>query len=258
MNIFKLSQVQKICLSGILLALIIVFTKVLSIQNLPALPFVRISIGPALIIFTSIILGPIYGGIVGGLSDLLGYFIVDFTGLPPYYLFTLQYFLLGFFAYFIVKLFLLIKKQYISLTINIILSSLIYVGLIIYLTYTNSLEFSSTSFVLENWLKITLAVVAFLLFALLYVALYFIHRYFKKKNNHLPIFSFLNAITVLEICFALFLGSGLKTYYFEVPFLLIFMAQAMVFFIDVPLYLFILLLLLRLVKSYYKIKESEK
>ena len=66
MNTIKLSQVQKICLSGILLALIIVFTKVLSVQNLPALPFVRISIGPALIIFTSLILGPVYGGSVGG------------------------------------------------------------------------------------------------------------------------------------------------------------------------------------------------
>lgn len=255
MNIIKLSQVQKICLSGILLALIIVFTKVLSVQNLPALPFVRISIGPALIIFTSLILGPVYGGIVGGLSDLLGYFIVDFTGLPPYYLFTLQYFLLGFFAYFIVRLFLLIKKTYVSLIINITLSSLIYIGLLIYLTYSDCLNFASTTYVLENWLKITLAIVAFLLFALLYVLAYFINRYFKKKNNHLPLFPFLNAITVLEICFALFLGSGLKTYYFEVPFLLIFMAQAIVFFIDVPLYLFILLLLLRLVKSYYKIKE---
>lgn len=254
MNTFKLSHVQRISLAGIFLALIIVFTKVLSIQNLPALPFVRISIGPALIIFSSITLGPIYGGIVGGLSDLLGYFIVDFTGLPPYYLITLQYLLLGFCSYFVIKLFSLIKRPSISLIVNISLMTIIYIALLVYLTYQDHIILSGgASFVLENWMKIVTAIVVFILFALLYVFVYLIHRYFKKKNeDKIPLFSLLNAITVLEIIFPLFLGSALKTYYFEVPFLIIFMAQAIVFFIDIPLYFFFIILLLRLISRYYK------
>ena len=61
----KLDTVQKITLSGIFLALVIIFTRFLAIQYIPVIPFVRISLGPALIIFSSLLLGPVYGGIIG-------------------------------------------------------------------------------------------------------------------------------------------------------------------------------------------------
>ena len=76
MNKIKIDSVQRIAIGGLLLALIIIFTRFLSFQNIPLIPFVRISIGPALIIFASLLLGPIYGGIIGGLSDILGILLV--------------------------------------------------------------------------------------------------------------------------------------------------------------------------------------
>ena len=68
----KISQVQKITLSALFLALIIILTRITPLQNIPVIPWIRISLGPALIIFSSLILGPIYGAIVGALSDILG------------------------------------------------------------------------------------------------------------------------------------------------------------------------------------------
>ena len=108
----KNSPVFKICFSGLLLALIIIFTRFLSLQNIPVLPFVRISFGPGLIIFASLFLGPIYGGAIGGLSDILGIVLVPSAlgyGINPW--FTLVYTLLGVLPWCLLKLFNIIKNK---------------------------------------------------------------------------------------------------------------------------------------------------
>ncbi|MDY0100542.1 MAG: ECF transporter S component, partial [Bacilli bacterium] len=108
----KLDHVQKITLSGILLALIIIFTRFLAIQYIPFLPFIRISIGPALIIFSSILLGPLYGGLLGGLSDLLGILLVpNPQGFMINPFIILLYTVLGIVPYFVFKLIKKVKSQ---------------------------------------------------------------------------------------------------------------------------------------------------
>ena len=65
--------VHKICLAGLIMALVVVLQKVVAINYIPVIPFVRLSLGgPALIIFASVLLGPIYGMLIGIGSDLLG------------------------------------------------------------------------------------------------------------------------------------------------------------------------------------------
>ena len=77
-DFIELSIVKKICLSGILMALIVIFNKVLAINYI--IPFARISFGSiALIIFASIVLGPFYGAIIAGVADILGYFMFDMS-----------------------------------------------------------------------------------------------------------------------------------------------------------------------------------
>ena len=74
----NLTVIQKICLSGLFMALIVILQKVVAVNYLAFAPFVRISFGgPALIIFASVLLGPIYGALIGMGSDLLGYLIFD-------------------------------------------------------------------------------------------------------------------------------------------------------------------------------------
>ena len=112
----KTSLIQKITLSGLLLALTIIFTRFLSIQNIPVIPFVRISIGPALIILTSLLLGPICGLVVGAGSDILGIVLVpNALGYSINPLFTVVYGLLGLLPWFIYFLVKRIKNPQISL-----------------------------------------------------------------------------------------------------------------------------------------------
>ena len=101
----NLTLIQKICLSGLFMAIVVILQKVVAINYLAFAPFVRVSLGgPALIIFASILLGPIYGMLIGIGSDLLGYLIFDPRMYPPYLQITAIYALLGFVSYFVFSL----------------------------------------------------------------------------------------------------------------------------------------------------------
>ena len=50
----KLSQIQKITMAAVMIVLTIIFTRLLSIQNIQVIPFVRISLGPAVVILASL------------------------------------------------------------------------------------------------------------------------------------------------------------------------------------------------------------
>ena len=53
----NLTTVQKICFAGIFIAVVTILQKVLAINYIPVVPFLRISLGgPAVIIFSSIFL----------------------------------------------------------------------------------------------------------------------------------------------------------------------------------------------------------
>ena len=98
----NLTVIQKICLSGLFMAIAVILQKVVAINYLAFAPFVRVSVGvPALIMFSSILLGPVYGLFVGIASDFLGYFIFDASGYPPFLQITAIYALLGFLSYFV-------------------------------------------------------------------------------------------------------------------------------------------------------------
>ena len=107
----NLTVIQKICLSGLIMALVVILQKVVAINYLAFAPFVRISLGgPALIIFASVLLGPVYGLLIGAASDLLGYLVFDPRTYPPFLQITAIYALLGFVSYFVFSLVFSIKK----------------------------------------------------------------------------------------------------------------------------------------------------
>jgi len=92
---------KRIAYLAFLTALTIIFTRILSIR----IPFagvegVRIGFGALPIIFAGVAFGPLSGGIVGALGDLMGYFINPMGAYMPH--FTLTSFLTGFIPGFIV------------------------------------------------------------------------------------------------------------------------------------------------------------
>ena len=93
----RLSLTSKICLAAIFIVLATICQKVVAINYIAVIPFLRISFGgPAIIIFSSILLGPWFGLLVGLGSDVLGYFIFDPKNNAFFPQITAIYALLGF------------------------------------------------------------------------------------------------------------------------------------------------------------------
>lgn len=247
----KLSQVHKITLSGLLLALTIILTRITPLQNFPLIPWIRISLGPSLIIFTSILLGPIYGAIVGAGSDILGIVLFPNSlgyGINP--LFTLVYGLLGVLPWL---LYFLIKKVHVRfLEIGLVggVSILVFVALIYFIFFSPTI---AANYSFELWHKILIVSIAFVLFVATVILLFAIERYYKNKYGELASpFKVAFVVLVSEVLLMLLLNSFVKTFTFEVNFWIIFFAQAIVFFIDVPLNTFVVEGLLLLT---YRIKN---
>lgn len=249
----KIGQVQKITISALLLALTIILTRVTPLQNFALIPWIRISLGPALIIFASLLCGPFYGAIVGAGSDILG--IVLFPnalgyGINP--LFTLVYGLLGIFPWLIYHLVKFIKNDAVLYICSGIASILLFAILTILMFFSPSI---AANYDFNLTIKIVILSVAFILLIGTMIALYFVSKYFKKKGegNFLP-----NRISfvclVSEILLMLFLNSLVKTITFEVNYWIIFFAQLIVYFINVPLNSFVVNWLLILFDRHLKNK----
>lgn len=249
MNKIKIDSVQRIAIGGLLLALIIIFTRFLSFQNIPLIPFVRISIGPALIIFASLLLGPIYGGVIGGLSDILGIILVpNALGYSINPFFTLIYTLLGVLPWCVFKLVNYIKSNKLIYIISISILVSLFIFLTIFLLLNDAIVLFSKQYNFELYQKILIIVICSLLISALSVGIYFIDRYFchKNKDTYASFSSFKVAFTsiVVELLVLLVLNSIVKMIYFEIDFLVIFFTQSIVFIIDVALDSFIVTLLL--------------
>ena len=244
--------VHKITLSGLILALVIIFTRFLSIQNIPFIPFVRISLGPALIIFASIYLGPIFGAVIGGASDILGIVLVPNSlgyGINP--MITLVYALLGVVPWLIYKLIKMVKKPQIT---KICLSSaliLLWLFILFFLIFNNQITLFGKTYIFEIWHKVLIIVLSFVFMSGSAVAIFFINRHFEHKFSDLQVNPYNVAFASLtaEFFVLLILNSIVKMFFFEVDFLFIFFSQAIVFFIDIPLNTIVITYLLVMMKK---------
>jgi hypothetical protein len=81
----RYSDVQKISLSAFLLILATLATVIAKMSGIPFLRFCQITFAPAVIMFASLSMGPLYGANVGGGSDLLGFLLYPTGTLNPFY-----------------------------------------------------------------------------------------------------------------------------------------------------------------------------
>lgn len=247
----KLDQVIKISLSGLILALVIIFTRFLSIQNIPVLPFVRISLGPALIIFASILLGPLYGGVIGGASDILGILLVpNALGFVINPWFTLIYTLLGILPWCFYQIFKRFSKEKPSF----ILFSSVLLALWVFVLVCGLTNQAILGHTFEAYQLILVFIISFILCVLVIVGVFFINRYFMKRSN----FSVMNIALVCllsEILIMLIGNSIVKSIFFEIDYLVILFFQGIVFFINIPLNTFVVSYLLKLTNKVFLYKN---
>ena len=225
-----------------LMALAVILQKVVAVNYIPALPFVRVSFcGPALIIFASILLGPIYGALVGIASDLLGYLIFDPRTYPPFLQITAIYFVLGFVSYFVFSLVRSINNRKLMLGIEVGTLAAIWIAAFLFLLLNANVELV---------FKIVVPIVS----ALLFIGLILFSVLFKGKEES-------QLMSPLHICFASFIcdffilllfGSFMKACAFGFGlFVTIFLCQAIVMFVNVVLDTFFITTFQKFTKKYF-------
>ena len=254
-NLLKnnLKPIQKICLTGLFIALAMVLQKVLAINYIPIVPFLRISLGgPAIIIFSSIFLGPLYGLVVGVASDVIGYFLLDpkMMGFLPQI--SVIYGVLGLVSCFVFLIFKHIKNDKAVIIMEGGLFLTIFIAVTLFLVLNTNLHLYSSTYHLEVWQKILIPSILFVLLTALFVTTIVLNK--KLKNGDLPIspinISF--SCFIVELFIMVILGTVMKGWAFgfnTYPMILI--CQLLVLFINVPLNTWLITLFLKLTKRFY-------
>ena len=243
--------IQKICLTGLFIALSMILQKVIAVNYIAAFPFIRLSFGgPALIIFASILLGPIYGALVGMGSDLLGYIAFDIKAYPLYPQITAIYTLLGFVAYFVFSFVTSIKNRKLILGVEIASLTAIWIAVSLFVILNNQITVMSTTHTIIPLVKVLVPVISGVIFAglIVFSVLY-------RGKDEKPVFS------PLHICFASFIcdffvlvlfGSTMKALSFgTATFMAIILCQALVMFFNVMLDTMFISIFQKYTKKYF-------
>ena len=200
------------------------------------IPFVRISLGgPALIIFSSIFFGPIYGLVIGAASDILGYLIFDPKTMGFYPQITAIYTLLGLVSFFVFWLFKNIKNEKLCCVIELSSLSLMAIGISLYFILNSQMTLYSTTYQILLWQKITIPIVLFVLTGLLVLFLFLMKKKINAENANMNFWQISMACFVLELTVMVLFGSFMKSLAFNFNFFIIAICQLVVLFINIPL-----------------------
>ncbi len=127
----KKLNVKTVVFAGVLIAMNIILTRFLSID----LPFLRITFGPVPVFLAGLWMGPVVGGICGGIGDIIGCIIKGYA-LNPFITLTsmLAGILAGVFKVYVFKGKLDIKKIAVIVSLHGLFGSMILttIGLHIY------------------------------------------------------------------------------------------------------------------------------
>lgn len=223
---FKLRPVLKITLSALFIALTIVASKFLPISNVFSLPFLRISLGPTILIFASILLGPVYGAMTGLLSDLVG-FIFDTTGYAYNPLFSLTYLLYGLLPGLLI--FLLKRNKSSKPIVQIISFLAINLFIIVFFSMNDSIApYGGKEYILDLTTKLIIILSSIgitILYFIIYIILY---KRFKTKEKRILLnnISIINFVVLIFV--QLFVGVIVKKITYEVDILILIGAQIIV------------------------------
>lgn len=248
--------ILRMTLTALLLSLNIILSRT-PILSIYVTPFVRFSLGPTIVVFSSILLGPISGMIVGGVGDILGIILYNPSGFSINPLISLTYTLLGLTPYLI---YLLIKKlnKKTLFILNISLLALIEVAISLMCIFNNEINFGGNNiYALDLGIKLVIIFSSLVILIALGVSIYFINKIFIKKNkDNTNLFYKILFITIIcEIIFNLGLNILAKVILFEVNYFFILFPQIIISVINIPICSFVVTYLLLLVNKIIVRKE---
>ncbi|MBP5092230.1 MAG: ECF transporter S component [Bacilli bacterium] len=218
----RYNDIQKITLSAFLLVLATVATVVVKTPSIPFLPgFCKISFVPAIVMFASFALGPLYGAIVGGGADLLGVVLHSTGAYNPFY--TILAILWGVLPWLLLNITSRWRRTFrVPWMIYVVLGATI--GLLAYGLFGNETfagRFESTFGPASLAMKIVILSIIAILDAGLIVGLYFTNRYFQRSILDYPDIPSPNEVslivTICELLLAVLGTAGALAYYFSTP-----------------------------------------
>lgn len=251
-DFFQLSLVKKICLSGILMALIVIFNKVLAINYI--IPFARISFGSiALIIFTSIALGPFYGLIIAGGADIIGYFLFDASSFGWFPQITLTYVVMGFVPFFLFKFITMVNNKKLIMTIEYSFFALVLLGISLFFALSNEINLGTSVKTLELYQRILYPSLALLLFISIIVFNTIIDKKVKHDDIGINIYQISFIVFIVEVLINWLFGGLMKSWAFGFNLLIpIYIVQGVIMFFNIPYNSYLIFVIMKASKRFIR------
>lgn len=260
----KLSIVNKICLGGMFIALGMILNQVVCVKEIPVIPFLKISLGaPAIIIISSLLLGPCFGGLIGGSIDFLGYLLFDAKSFPYFPQISLTYILLGIVPAFIFSFTKNIKNKKIMVGIEGFLLLFVSFLISLFLIFNDSIKLYGKVYSFDLWMKIIIVCGLFLLSFLILLFTFLMNRIYKRTlkndlkvneedNKMLNPFQISFTCLICEILVMVLFGTLMKATAFGFDmYMAILVCQILTMFFNIPLNIVLISYILLITRNYY-------
>jgi ECF transporter S component (folate family) len=247
--------IRRITLSGMLIALAIILERFLSI---PIGLTNRIAFGSAIVIVSSLMVGPFYGMIVGAATDIFGFMIFNATGLVFTPFVTVGYVVLGFLPYFLYRAF---QNQFFQQYGMFLLQ-----GLLLFISvYAIYFAYANKTFTFRNgpevliveldqfWFRIVGPIVLLSVFAGFTYFVQWLKRF--SQTSSIGPMTIALSVFIVEVLVTIFWGGLWRSIYFGASLWVFFFTQTGFFVIGYPIKT---LLVLTGLRTYQRFQRLDK
>jgi ECF transporter S component (folate family) len=260
-------QIIKLVLSALFITLSFVLTRFFVLPPGPTL--FRFTLGSVPIIIASLLLGPVYGGLVGIGADVIGALLFPsgtFLVFPV--ISSMLYGVLPYFFMRLINLLRLSKSVPIISSLGVILYSLLLV--FVWTSSESKSIITKETIIFDTTFRIWFTIISALVLILIVTSLFLVNKYMGKRNKGKITFVYeiAFAIALTDIIVDIIYTSSWKTLYWELPFFFVLAMHIIIFVTLLPLKtLFVNLIIYAFEKSgisllspifVYKEKETEK
>lgn len=237
----KFSLLQRMTLTAMMLVMSIIATRFLGVY---VTPYVRLSLGVAVTMFSSILLGPISGAIIGGLGDIFGILISNTSGVAINPFITITFTLMGATPGLLMILLRKVNKENLQSAIFDGFLLIIFIGILIFTFTSINITMFDRTFSINTIAKILIPIISLIVLIAIkvFVALFNVHFYkFKSADPRVPsVYQIAFIVIFIQVIFTLFINAFAKWAFFalilkqNLPFELIFFPSLLLSFIYIP------------------------
>lgn len=245
MNTRSSNEIRKICLTALFTILSLILSRVSVYLPFFGSPLVRLGLGTVTIILGSLLLGPFYGGVIGGLSDLVGALAFP---VGPYFIgFTIDSILIGVLPWCVMHISRKGRRASLILSAMLFLSTIsILFG---FLALFDSIKIYGNTYRLDFIAKIIIAAIYTLIFGTIYLLLH----YFNIKNRESSrAFTFiLNSVLVDELLVTALIAGLWKYLLYDVPYFFNVGISVILLLVNLPIKTILIYAIYRAVQPIY-------